>query len=90
MKVIDQGITSASKIFNLLTDGDTRFDENTLNNMDDLMIFADSLPHLKEKVEEFLIFAQKGWCPNVPLNIVKESLCDKGEAYLELRDAFKI
>ena len=59
MKVIDQGITSASNIFNLMTDGDTRFDENTLNNMDDLMIFADSLPHLKEKVEEFLMFAQK-------------------------------
>ena len=59
IKVIDQGITSASNIFNLLTDGDTRFDENTLNNMDNLMIFADSLPHLKEKVEEFLMFAQK-------------------------------
>ena len=49
MKVIDQGITSASNIFNLLTDGDTRFDENTLNNMDDLMIFADSLPKRKSR-----------------------------------------
>ena len=42
MKVLAQGITSASNIFNLLTDGDTRFDANILKNMDDLLMFADS------------------------------------------------
>ena len=59
MKVLAQGISSVSDISNILTDRDTRFALRMLKNMDNLLIFGDSLKKVKEKVEEFLIFAKK-------------------------------
>ena len=59
MKVLAQGISSASNISNPLTDRYTRFASQMLKNMDNLLIFGDSLKKVKEKVEEFLIFAKK-------------------------------
>ena len=59
VKILAQGITSASDMFNLFTDGNTRFGSRILKNMDDLLIFGDSLKEVKEKVEEFLMFAKK-------------------------------
>ena len=59
VKIAAQGITSASDMFNLFTDGNTRFGSRILKNMDDLLIFGDSLKEVKEKVEEFLMFAKK-------------------------------
>ena len=56
MKVLAQGISSVSDISNILTDRDTRFALRMLKNMDNLLIFGDSLKKVKEKVEEFLIF----------------------------------
>ena len=42
MRVLAQGISSASDIFNLLTE--------TSKNMDDLLVFGDSLLEVKDKV----------------------------------------
>ena len=52
MKVLAQGISSASDIFNLLTDGDTRYDSQMLKHMDDLLVFGDSLKEVKEKIDK--------------------------------------
>ena len=54
MKVLAQGMTLTSDIFNLLPDGDTRFDSSILKNMDDCRIFANSLKEVTEKIQEFL------------------------------------
>ena len=35
MKVLGQGICSASDIFNVVTDGSTRLDDNVVKNMDE-------------------------------------------------------
>ena len=48
--VLGQGITSASDIFNLLTDGDLRIKGlKTIKNMDDILIFSDTLEGLKRE-----------------------------------------
>jgi len=47
MKVLGQGICSASDIFNVITDSSTRLDDNVIKNMDDLCFFAESLKDLR-------------------------------------------
>ena len=53
--VLGQGITSASDIFNLLTDGDIRYSGiQVIKNMDDILIYSDTLEGLKRVLELFL------------------------------------
>ena len=59
MKVLGQGICSASDIFNVVTDGSTRLDDNVVKNMDDIMFFSESLRDLEKVVCEFLKFCKQ-------------------------------
>ena len=53
-KVLGQGITNASDIFNFLTDGDLRINGmNCIKNMDDLLIYSETLEGLKKELEMF-------------------------------------
>ena len=54
MKVLAQGVSSASDIFNIVTDSSTRLDSNVVKNMDDLAFFSDNLVDLEKHVCEFL------------------------------------
>ena len=58
MKVLAQGVTSASDIFNIVTDSSTRLDSNVVKNMDDLAFFADTLEDLEKHVCQFLSFCK--------------------------------
>ena len=58
MKVLGQGICSASDIFNVVTDSSTRLDDNVVKNMDDILFFAESLRDLEKVVCEFLKFCR--------------------------------
>ena len=59
MKVLAQGVSSASDIFNIVTDSSTRLDSNVVKNMDDLVFFSDNLVDLEKYVCEFLKFCKK-------------------------------
>ena len=59
MRVLGQGICSASDIFNVVTDGSTRLDSNVLKNMDDICFYADNLVDLERYVSEFLKFCKQ-------------------------------
>ena len=59
MKVLAQGVSSASDIFNIVTDGSTRLDRNVVKNMDDLAFFADNLADLEKHVCNFLQFCKE-------------------------------
>ena len=59
MKVLAQGVSSASEIFNIVTDGSTRLDSNVVKNMDDLAFFSENLVDLEKHVCEFLKFCKK-------------------------------
>ena len=55
-----QGITSASDIFNLLTDGDIRYSGiHAIKNMDDILTYSDTLEGLKKDFELFLEMCKK-------------------------------
>ena len=58
MKVLAQGVSSASDIFNIVTDSSTRLDSNVVKNMDDLAFFADTLEDLEKHVCQFLSFCK--------------------------------
>ena len=58
MKVLAQGVSSASDIFNIVTDSSTRLDSNVIKNMDDLAFFSDNLVDLEKHVCEFLKFCK--------------------------------
>ena len=53
MKVLAQGVSSISDIFNIITNSSTRLDSNVVKNMDDLAFYADSLEDLEKHVCEF-------------------------------------
>ena len=58
--VLGQGITSASDIFNLLTDGDIRYSGiHAIKNMDDILTYSDTLEGLKKELELFLEMCKK-------------------------------
>ena len=59
---LSQGITSASDLFNMVSDGNSRFDEfwrSSLKNMDDVLFAGRNLEDLKLKMETFLEFCKK-------------------------------
>ena len=58
MRVLAQGVTYASDIFNIITDSSTRLESNVVKNMDDLAFFADTLEDLEKHICEFLKFCK--------------------------------
>merc|ERR1711888_200140 len=61
--VLSQGITSASDLFNMMSEseGNSRFGElwrNCLKNMDDILIAGKNMEDLKEKLVTFLTFCR--------------------------------
>ena len=58
-RVLAQGITSASDIFNVVTDGQMRYSTDVLKNMDDLLFSGENIEELQEKIERFLVFAEE-------------------------------
>ena len=55
--VAAQGITSASDLFNILTDGDTRYNGmEILKNMDDFLLAGETLEELHKKIKKLLEF----------------------------------
>ena len=59
---LSQGITSASDLFNMVSDGNSRFDELwrcSLKNMDDVLICGRNLEDLRHKMETFLGFCKE-------------------------------
>ena len=58
--VMAQGITSASDIFNFLIDDDLRINGmNCSKNMDDLLLYSETLEGLKKELEKFLTLWKK-------------------------------
>ena len=58
---LSQGITSASDLFNMVSDGNSRFGELwkcSLKNMDDVLICGVGMEDLKEKMHTFLDFCK--------------------------------
>ena len=58
-RVLAQGITSASDIFNVVTDGQMRYSTDVLKNIDDLLFSGENIEELQEKIERFLVFAEE-------------------------------
>ena len=57
--VTPQGVCSSSDLFNLLTDGTTRYDSTgTIKNMDDWLLFGATLQELEEKVLNLMLFVR--------------------------------
>ena len=59
---LSQGITSASDLFNMVSDGDSRFNElwrSMIKNMDDVLFAGRSLEDLQQKLETFLEFCRR-------------------------------
>ena len=76
MKVFAQGMSSASDILNIATDGSTRMDDNVIKNMDDICVFADSLPDLEKIINVFLKFCQS---KNLKLKMSKFRISEQVE-----------
>ena len=58
--VLGQGITSTSDIFNLLTEGDIRINGlNAIKNMDDVLLYSETVEGLKKELEIFLDMCKK-------------------------------
>ena len=50
--VLTQGVCSSSDIFNFLTDGSMRYDNNgAIKNMDDVPLYDRTIKELKKKLE---------------------------------------
>ena len=61
-----QGVCSSSDLFNLHTDGETRYDgTGCLKNMDDWLLFAPNLEELEKKIINLMEFCKK---KNLKLN----------------------
>ena len=75
--VTPQGVCSSSDLFNLLTDGNVRFDgTNTLKNMDDWLIYGSDLDELEKKLTNLMDFCQE---KNLKLNPSKLVISEEVE-----------
>ena len=75
--VTPQGVCSSSDLFNLLTDGTTRYDsKGTLKNMDDWLLFGATLQELEEKVLNLMLFCKD---KNLKLNPEKLLISEQVE-----------
>ena len=51
-------MTSASDVFNIFTNGNTRMEGNVVKVMDDICFFTDTLADLEKYINEFLVFCK--------------------------------
>ena len=57
---LEQGVCSASNIFNFLTDGSMRYDgSESIKNMDDVLLYGRTLEELKKKLEVFIGYCEE-------------------------------
>ena len=59
--VLGQGLCSSQDLFNLITDGTTKIDEefNVLKNVDDFCVHSDTLEDLEKQIEKLLQMCRK-------------------------------
>ena len=59
--VLGQGICSSQDLFNFITDGVTMLDEdfNCLKNIDDFLLFSDTLEGLEEQIKKLIHLCRK-------------------------------
>ena len=59
--VLGQGICSSRDLFNWITDGGTKLDEDfqVLKNIDDFYLFAKTLPELEKQIDKLAALCQK-------------------------------
>ena len=75
--VTPQGVCSSSDLFNLLTDGQVRYDgTGTLKNMDDWLIFGKTLEELQDKLNNLMEFCK---LKNLKLNPSKLLISEEVE-----------
>ena len=75
--VTPQGVSSSSDLFNLITDGDTRYDgTNCLKNCDDWLLFGSTLEEVKRKLTNPLEFCAS---KNLKLNPSKLVISEEVE-----------
>ena len=58
--VLGQGLCSSQDLFNLITDGTTKIDEefNVLKNVDDFCVYSDTLEGLEKQIEKLLMMCR--------------------------------
>ena len=75
--VTPQGVCSSSDLFNLLTDGQVRYDgTDTLKNMDDWLLFGKTLEELQLKLQNLMQFCKD---KNLKLNPTKLIISEEVE-----------
>ena len=59
--VLGQGLCSSQDLFNLITDGTTKIDEEfqVLKNMDDFCVYSDTLEGLEEQIDKLIQMCRK-------------------------------
>ena len=59
--VLGQGLCSSQDLFNLITDGTTKIDEefNLLKNVDNFCVYSDTLEGLEKQIEKLLQMCRK-------------------------------
>ena len=59
--VLGQGICSSQDLFNFITDGGTKLDEDfhCLKNIDDFLLFSDTLEGLEEQIKKLIQLCRK-------------------------------
>ena len=73
--VLGQGIYSSQDLFNFITDGGTKLDEdfNCLKNIDNFLLFSDTLQGLEEQIKKLIKLCRK---INLKLSPSKFTLSD--------------
>ena len=75
--VTPQGVCSSSDLFNMLTDGSSRYDSTQcLKNMDDWLLHAPTLANLEEKITQLMLFCKD---KNLKLNPSKLRVAEQVE-----------
>ena len=75
--VTPQGVCSSSDLFNMLTDGSSRYDNTgCLKNMDDWLLHAPTLEKLEEKITKLMLFCRD---KNLKLNPSKLNVSEEVE-----------
>ena len=78
--VLGQGLCSSQDLFNLITDGTTKIDEDfqILKNVDDFCVYSDTLEGLEEQIDKLFQMCRK---INLKLSPSKFSLSKGGQIW---------
>ena len=77
--MLGQGISSSLDIFNYITDGGTKLDENfnCLKNIDDFLLYSDTLQGLEEQISVNIMCLLHLIAQQIPIVIPKSSTCNQ-------------